>query len=64
VIEEHKVKALFTAPTAFRAIKRDDPDGRAGRRLRPVLPATLFLAGERADPDTIDLGAEDRSACR
>jgi propionyl-CoA synthetase len=53
VIAEHSVKALFTAPTAFRAIKKEDPDGK-------LIPAqglehfeTLFLAGERADPDTI-----------
>jgi len=53
VIAEHGVVALFTAPTAFRAIRKEDPDGE-------FLPAhdlskfrTLFLAGERADPDTI-----------
>ena len=45
--------ALFTAPTAFRAIKKEDPDGRlmAGYDLSSF--RTLFLAGERADPDTI-----------
>ncbi|MDI4663203.1 propionyl-CoA synthetase [Xanthobacter autotrophicus] len=53
VIEEHKVVALFTAPTALRAIKKEDPDcllkqGRDLSRFR-----TLFLAGERADPDTV-----------
>ncbi|MGF1658760.1 MAG: propionyl-CoA synthetase [Rubrimonas sp.] len=53
VIEEHKVKALFTAPTALRAIKRDDPEAKlmAGYDLSGL--KTLFLAGERADPDTI-----------
>ena len=53
VVSEHKVAALFTAPTAFRAIKKEDPDGRlmAGYDLASF--RTLFLAGERADPDTI-----------
>ena len=53
VIRDHEVDVFFTAPTAIRAIKRDDPDGRllaaGGKgRLR-----ALFLAGERADPDTL-----------
>src|SRR5690606_18113813 len=54
VISEHKVAALFTAPTAFRAIKRDDPDGRliANYDLRHF--RTLFLAGERSDPATLE----------
>ncbi len=53
VISRHKVAALFTAPTAFRAIKREDPDGKliAGYDLSNF--RTLFLAGERADPDTV-----------
>ena len=53
VIAEHRVKALFTAPTALRAIKREDPEGRlpAGHDLSSL--KTLFLAGERADPDSI-----------
>jgi propionyl-CoA synthetase len=53
VIEEHKVKALFTAPTALRAIKKDDPNGAllAGRNLSHF--KYLFLAGERADPNSI-----------
>jgi propionyl-CoA synthetase len=52
VIQQHKVKALFTAPTAFRAIKRDDPRGELlrGYDLRGF--RTLFMAGERLDPDT------------
>ncbi|MFT3871324.1 MAG: propionyl-CoA synthetase [Nocardioides sp.] len=52
VIAEHGVKALFTAPTAIRAIKKEDPDGRllSGYDLAGL--ATLFLAGERLDPDT------------
>ncbi|MGU3494122.1 propionyl-CoA synthetase [Xanthobacteraceae bacterium A53D] len=53
VIEEHKVVALFTAPTALRAIKKEDPEAELlkGRDLAQF--RTLFLAGERADPDTI-----------
>ncbi|SDF89814.1 propionyl-CoA synthetase [Limimonas halophila] len=52
VIEEHGVAALFTAPTAFRAIRQRDPEGReiAKHDLRGF--RTLFLAGERCDPDT------------
>ena len=53
VIEEHKVKALFTAPTAFRAIKRVDPKGEFVKKYDLSNLNTLFLAGERADPDTI-----------
>ncbi|WP_138469764.1 propionate-CoA ligase PrpE [Poseidonocella sp. HB161398] len=54
VVEEHGVKILFTAPTALRAIKRDDPKGEmAGKYDLKTLKA-LFLAGERADPDTIE----------
>jgi propionyl-CoA synthetase len=53
VIAEHGAVALFTAPTAFRAIKKEDPNGKllAGYDLSKF--RTLFLAGERADPDTI-----------
>jgi propionyl-CoA synthetase len=53
VIAEHGAVALFTAPTAFRAIKKEDPQGKliAGHDLSKL--RTLFLAGERADPDTI-----------
>ena len=53
VIEEHKVAALFTAPTAFRAIKKEDPDGTFLKKYDVSSMRTLFLAGERADPDTI-----------
>ena len=53
VIEEHKVKVLFTAPTAFRAIKRADPDGDFLKKHDTSSLTYLFLAGERADPDTI-----------
>jgi propionyl-CoA synthetase len=53
VCAEHGVVALFTAPTAFRAIKKEDPQGKmlAGKDMSKF--RTLFLAGERADPDTI-----------
>jgi propionyl-CoA synthetase len=53
VIEEHDVKVLFTAPTAFRAIKREDPKGELIQNYDLSCLDTLFLAGERADPDTI-----------
>jgi propionyl-CoA synthetase len=54
VIAEHGVKALFTAPTAFRAIKREDPKGEFVRKYDLSGFRTLFLAGERADPPTIE----------
>ncbi|RKZ44222.1 MAG: propionyl-CoA synthetase, partial [Gammaproteobacteria bacterium] len=54
VIEEHKVKALFTAPTAFRAIKRDDPKGEFIDKYDISSLETLFLAGERSDPATLE----------
>lgn len=53
LIERHKVKAMFTAPTAIRAIKREDPDGKLLKDYDLTSLETLFLAGERADPDTI-----------
>lgn len=53
VIEEHQVAALFTAPTAFRAIKKEDPKGDFLDQYDISCLRTLFLAGERADPDTI-----------
>jgi propionyl-CoA synthetase len=53
VISEHGVVALFTAPTAFRAIKREDPQGAEIARYEMPQFRTLFLAGERADTDTI-----------
>ncbi|MFZ1773307.1 MAG: propionyl-CoA synthetase [Rhizobiaceae bacterium] len=53
VIEEHKVVALFTAPTAFRAIKQRDPQGELVGKYDLSSLRTLFLAGERADPETI-----------
>ncbi|MEM7295966.1 MAG: AMP-binding protein [Pseudomonadota bacterium] len=53
VIEEHKVASFFTAPTALRAVKREDPEGQlvTGYDLSGL--RSVFLAGERADPDTI-----------
>ncbi len=52
VISQHKVKVLFTAPTAFRAIKREDPKGTYLKKYDLSKFDTLFLAGERTDPDT------------
>jgi len=52
VISQHNVKALFTAPTAFRAIKREDPKGKYLKDYDLSNFDTLFLAGERTDPDT------------
>jgi len=54
VIQQHKVSALFTAPTAFRAIKRDDPDAKLLRNYDIRCFRTLFLAGERSDPATLE----------
>ena len=53
VIAENKVKSFFTAPTALRAIKRDDPEGNFIKEYNMKHLRLLFLAGERADPDTI-----------
>ena len=53
VIEEHKVVSFFTAPTAFRAIKREDPAGELVKDYDLSSLRVLYLAGERADPDTI-----------
>jgi len=53
VIAEHGVSVLFTAPTAFRAIRREDPEAEQLRRHDLSRFRTLFLAGERADPDTV-----------
>ncbi len=58
VVDEYRVKVLFTAPTAFRAIKKEDPAGRyiAEKDLGSL--AALFLAGERCDPDTLDWASD------
>ncbi|MDW8264084.1 MAG: AMP-binding protein, partial [Gemmataceae bacterium] len=53
VCSQHGVKALFTAPTAIRAIKREDPEGRLLARHDLSRLEALYLAGERCDPDTI-----------
>ncbi|HSG35949.1 MAG TPA: propionate-CoA ligase PrpE [Paracoccaceae bacterium] len=53
VISEHNVRSFFTAPTAFRAIKRDDPKGELIKDYDISCLNVLYLAGERADPDTI-----------
>jgi propionyl-CoA synthetase len=58
VIEQHKVAALFTAPTAFRAIKKEDPKAELIGKYDLSSFRTLFLAGERADPDTIHWAEE------
>ena len=53
VISEHNVRSFFTAPTAFRAIKRQDPNGEFKAKYDLSCLRALYLAGERADPDTI-----------
>ena len=53
VVEDYKVSVLFTAPTAFRAIRKEDPEGAFVKRHDISSLRALFLAGERADPDTI-----------
>jgi propionyl-CoA synthetase len=53
VISEHKVKTMFTAPTAFRAIKREDPRAELMKNYDLSNFKALFLAGERLDPDTL-----------
>tara|TARA_R110000764_G_scaffold60951_2_gene130409 strand:+ start:10195 stop:12087 length:1893 start_codon:yes stop_codon:yes gene_type:complete len=54
VISEHNVRSFFTAPTAFRAIKREDPKGEFRKAYDLSCLRALYLAGERADPDTIE----------
>ena len=53
VIANHRVKTMFTAPTAFRAIKREDPNGKLVKNYDLTAFTSLFLAGERSDSDTI-----------
>ena len=53
VISQHNVKVLFTAPTAFRAIKREDPEGKLVKNFDLSGFKALFLAGERSDPATL-----------
>ncbi len=54
VVGQHGVNALFTAPTAIRAIKRDDPELEQAARYDLSTLRALFLAGERCDPDTLE----------
>ncbi|MDQ7247215.1 propionyl-CoA synthetase [Dongia sedimenti] len=54
VLSEHKVPAMFTAPTAFRAIRRDDPNGELLKKYDLSGFRALFLAGERSDPPTLE----------
>jgi len=54
VISDHKVAVQFTAPTAFRAIKREDPNGELLGQYDMSCLRALFLAGERSDPDTLN----------
>jgi len=58
VISEHGVKSFFTAPTAFRAVKREDPNGEFISKYDLGCLESVFLAGERADPDTIQWARE------
>ena len=58
VIAEHDVRVLFTAPTAFRAIRQQDPDGKLIGKYDLARFRTLFLAGERADPPTVQWAEE------
>ena len=58
VIAEHNVKSLFTAPTAFRAIKKEDPDAELIKQYDLSKFEILFLAGERTDPDTLHWAEE------
>ncbi|MFD2740904.1 propionyl-CoA synthetase [Sulfitobacter aestuarii] len=58
VIEEHNVRSFFTAPTAIRAVKREDPTGEYRRKYDLSCLRALYLAGERADPDTIEWAQE------
>ncbi|MEF1254824.1 propionyl-CoA synthetase [Vibrio sp. M260112] len=54
VCEEHKVDVLFSAPTAFRAIKKEDPDGHFIKQFDLSKLTTIFMAGERLDPPTLE----------
>ena len=54
VVSQHGVRTLFTAPTAFRAIRRDDPEGKFIQHHQPTKTLrALYLAGERCDPETL-----------
>ena len=58
VIEQYEVNVLFTAPTAFRAIRKEDPLGECIRQYDLSSLRSLFLAGERCDPDTLNWAQE------
>jgi len=58
VIDEHKVKVMFTAPTAFRAIRKEDPEGKYLEKYDLSGLRALFLAGERCDPNTLEWAQE------
>ncbi|WP_298914836.1 propionyl-CoA synthetase [uncultured Roseobacter sp.] len=58
VISEHNVRSFFTAPTAIRAVKREDPKGLERKKYDLSGLRALYLAGERADPDTIEWAQE------
>jgi propionyl-CoA synthetase len=58
VIREHGVEVLFTAPTALRAIRKQDPEAALLEPYRPLPLRALFLAGERCDPDTLRWAGE------
>jgi propionyl-CoA synthetase len=58
LISQHGVNVLFTAPTAFRAIKKEDPQGTYMKKYDLACFRTLFLAGERLDPDTLHWAEE------
>lgn len=58
VISEHKVRSFFTAPTAFRAVKREDPKGELIKDYDLSCLRAVYLAGERADPDTVTWAQE------
>ncbi len=58
VCAEHQVRVMFTAPTAMRAIKKEDPDGKLAARHDLSRLEALFLAGERCDPDTAEWSAK------
>ncbi|RDD73335.1 propionyl-CoA synthetase [Paracoccus versutus] len=58
IIQNHRIKSFFTAPTALRAIRREDPEGEWIHRYKLHDLQALFLAGERADPDTVKWAQE------
>ena len=59
VIQDYKVKSFFTAPTALRAVRKEDPEAALLKDYDISSLKVLFLAGERADPETVEVGADD-----